>query len=191
MIQAAQQLFVERGYGGTTMADIASRADVAVQTLYFTFHTKAELLSACYDMAVLGDKAPAPPQQQGWYRSMLAARTGPAALGSFAKGNTGIVKRVALLDEVVRAAGHVSEALEIRQRHERLRRQGYGQLVAHLDQTSGLRPGLDHQTATDLLLTFGGPILYRTLVIDYGWRQDRYVDWLADTLVQQLLPDPD
>ena len=30
------------------MTDIAAEAGVAVQTVYFTFHTKAELLQACY-----------------------------------------------------------------------------------------------------------------------------------------------
>jgi AcrR family transcriptional regulator len=38
IIQAAQELRVERGYAGTTMADIAAWANVAVQTLYFSFH---------------------------------------------------------------------------------------------------------------------------------------------------------
>src|SRR5579863_8453646 len=68
MIRAAQELLVERGYAGTTMADIAARADVAVQTLYFSFHTKPELLNACFEAAVFGDDSPAPPPEQGWHR---------------------------------------------------------------------------------------------------------------------------
>jgi AcrR family transcriptional regulator len=44
MLDAAIACFTTSGYAGTTMAQIAEQAGVAVQTLYFTFHTKAELL---------------------------------------------------------------------------------------------------------------------------------------------------
>ena len=40
----------------------------------------------------------------------------------------------------------------------------------------------------DILLTLAGPATYRSLVADYGWPHDRFVDWLAATLSQQLLP---
>ena len=190
MIQSAQELLVERGYAGTTMADIAARANVAVQTLYFSFHTKPELLSACFEAAVFGDDSPAPPPEQGWHRSMLDASTGPAAMRHFAEGNTDIVRRVVGLDEVLRSAVHEPEVLEVKERHEHLRREGYGRVVEHLDQKFGLLSVLDRGTATDLLLSFGSPGPYRTLVIDCGWRHEHFVDWLAGTLVQQLLRDP-
>ena len=44
------------------MAAIAQRAGVAVQTVYFVFHTKAELLSRVIDAAVLGPD-PNPPEE--------------------------------------------------------------------------------------------------------------------------------
>jgi hypothetical protein len=31
------------------------------------------------------------------------------------------------------------------------------------------------------------PEVYRLLVVDRGWSPDRYRDWLASTLTQQLL----
>jgi AcrR family transcriptional regulator len=62
--QAAYALFCERGYTGTTMADIAHTADVAVQTVYFTFHTKRALLSEAYAYAVHAPDDPLPPTEQ-------------------------------------------------------------------------------------------------------------------------------
>ena len=41
---------------------------MAVQTVYFTFHTKSELLSRAYDFAVLGEGDPVPPEQTAWYQ---------------------------------------------------------------------------------------------------------------------------
>ena len=70
--KAASELFAERGYVGTTMADIAAAAGVAVQTVYFVFHTKAEVLDSAYGLAVMGEDDPAVPQYQAWYRQALA-----------------------------------------------------------------------------------------------------------------------
>jgi AcrR family transcriptional regulator len=44
MIRAAYELFSAEGHNATTMGRIAERANVAVQPVYFTFHTKDELL---------------------------------------------------------------------------------------------------------------------------------------------------
>lgn len=187
MIAAAHLVFVERGYGGSRMADIADAAGVAVQTLYFTFHTKAELLQACYDRAVLGDADPLPPQEQPFYVALLKAKSARTALRHFVIGNTAIATRVALLDEVVRAAAHQPEALAVREHSEHLRRLGYGQVVTHLAKTFGLRKGLGIERATDLLLLYGGAAVYRTLVVDYEWPEARFVDWLTETLTNELI----
>ena len=187
MIRAAHAQFVDRGYTGATMADIASAAGVAVQTVYFTFHTKAELLQACYDHAVLGEDDPLPPPQQAWYVALMAARSGRAALRHFVAGNTEIVARVGALDDVVRSALHEPDAVLIRARTEEWRRMGYRGIVDHLADRFGLAAGLDADTATDLLLMYGGTSAYRSLVLDYGWTRERYEKWLHATLVQQLL----
>src|SRR5213595_300848 len=67
IVKAAYTLFCARGYAGTTMAEIAEAAGVAVQTVYFTFHTKSALLSRAYDFAVMGEDEPLPPEQQPWH----------------------------------------------------------------------------------------------------------------------------
>lgn len=190
MIRAAHELFVTHGYTGAKMADIAAAAGVAVQTLYFTFHTKSELLQACYEHAVLGEDDPRPPPEQPWYAQMLRARSARAALRHFTAGNSQIVARVGVLDSVVRSAGHEPEAVAVWQFNEGLRRDGYRAVVEHLESRFGLRAGLDAASATDLLLAFGGSALYRTLVLDYGWPHERYVSWLTQTLTDQLVRPP-
>jgi len=187
MIHAAQRVFIARGYAGARMIDIATEAGVAVQTVYFTFHTKAELLQACYELAVLGEDDPRPPPAQPWHTAMLGARDGRAAIRRFAEGNSAIAARVALLDDVVRSAAHEPDAIQVRDHNEQLRRDGYRRIVGHLAGRFGLPAHLDPEDAVDILLTLAGPATYRALVADYGWPHDRFVDWLATTLSQQLL----
>jgi AcrR family transcriptional regulator len=39
IVAAARDLFVERGYAGTTLADVADAAEVAARTVYLRFGT--------------------------------------------------------------------------------------------------------------------------------------------------------
>lgn len=185
IIAAASAVFAEAGYVGARMADIAERAGVAVQTVYFTFHTKAELLKACFDRAVLGPERLAPPQQAFW-AEMSAAGSGRAAIAAFVSGNTAILQRVAAIDEVAKAAPHEPDAAAVVARSEQLRRDGYADAVAILAERFGLRRGLDLDTATDLLLMYGSSATYLTLR-RYGWDDQRFAAWLIDTLSEGLL----
>jgi len=188
IIRAAHTEFVERGYTGTRMTDVATAAGVAVQTVYFVFHTKPELLAACYDHALLGEDDPKPPPEQPWYAAILAATSADESVAHFVAGNTAICERVAVLDDTVRAAVHEPEATGVHQRSQRLRREGYAVLIAHWRTTFGLRPELTEAKANDLLLMLSGPASYRELVVENGWSTDDYRTWLHSELLALLAP---
>src|SRR5215216_4524401 len=59
ILTAAQQLFLERGYTGTTLTAIAQAAGVVVETIYRAYASKAELFKAVVRAAVAGGAAPA------------------------------------------------------------------------------------------------------------------------------------
>lgn len=187
IVAAAAKLFAERGYAGTRMADIAREAGYAVQTVYFVFHTKPELLQACYTRAVLGDENPRPPQEQPFYAAVMAARSGEELLGHFVRGNAQIQARAAGIEEVAREARHEPEARAVRDYNERLRREGYAQIIGLLDDRFGLRPGLGREDALELTLMYGGAGPFNTLVRDAGWDLDQFVAWLDDVLTWELL----
>lgn len=178
IIAAAYARFCEHGYAGTTMADVAAAAGVAVQTIYFVFHTKAELFAGAYEFAVLGEADPRPPAAQPWY---AAARDEPdphRALALLAGGVAEIVVRAAPLESVVRAtASGDPEAATVWEHHERLRADGYRGMVELLATKAPLAPGVDLATATDLLLLYLGPHPYRGLVVDHGWTRDAWLAW--------------
>src|SRR4051812_14738360 len=54
VLDAAARCFSEHGYAATTMKDVAAEAGVSVQTV-FGQGSKASLLLACVDRAVVGD----------------------------------------------------------------------------------------------------------------------------------------
>ena len=55
MLDAARELFVEQGYGRTTIADVARAAGVSVETVYGAFGNKATLLHRAWDVTIGGD----------------------------------------------------------------------------------------------------------------------------------------
>lgn len=185
--KAAYTLFCERGYAGTTMADIAEAAGVAVQTVYFSFHTKSELLSRAYDFAVLGEDEPMPPEEQPWYARMVAEPNVTKALRHLVEGVGAILRRATPLDTVVRAsAGSDSDTARVRALHERWRAEGYRAMLEFLRAKSALRAGLNPERATQLLLLYLGADVYRVLVHDFGWTHDAWVDWTVATLAGEV-----
>ena len=184
--RAAYALFCERGYTGTTMADVAGAAGVAVQTVYFVFHTKGELLSRAYDLAVLGEDDPLPPEMQPWYAKMTAEPDVTDALRHAVAGIGMILARAMPLDTVVRAAAASDpEAARIRARHEGWRADGYRAMLDVLRTKSALRDGVSPERATQLLLMYVGEV-YRILVHDSGWSHEEWIDWTVTTLSEQV-----
>src|SRR5712664_1978640 len=58
ILDAAQRLFSDRGYGATTMEQIATHAGVATDTVYASFRNKAGVLHRLLDVRVGGDETP-------------------------------------------------------------------------------------------------------------------------------------
>lgn len=188
IIAAATVEFTATGYHGTTMAAIATRAGVAVQTVYFVFHTKAELLSSVVDNAVLGETHPTPPEDSEWFQALLADPNPESALRGFIAGGGAILQRAAWAVEVARFAAPTDiDARRIHDHHERLRRDGYRRFVSVLADAAALRGGLDVEQATDILLIVVGPQTYLAFVNDHGWSHKDTINWLSDNIPQLLL----
>jgi AcrR family transcriptional regulator len=185
--KAAAELFAERGYVGTTMADIAAAAGVAVQTVYFVFHTKAEVLDSAYGLAVMGEDDPAVPQDQEWYRQALAEPDVSIALRLVVHGLSEILRRVAPLDFAVRTAAAADpDASTFLTRNEGMRADGYREMVAFLSHKCPLRENLTETRATDLMLFLASPGAYRALVLERGWTHAEWIAWTSGALAQQL-----
>lgn len=66
ILAAARAVFAERGFRGTTIADIAERAGVALGTVYLYFDSKEEVFAALNDqlMALISEALAEAPEQR-------------------------------------------------------------------------------------------------------------------------------
>ena len=55
VVEAAHDLFLDRGYGSVTIQEIARQAGVSTQMIYAAFGSKAGILSQAVDQAIVGD----------------------------------------------------------------------------------------------------------------------------------------
>jgi AcrR family transcriptional regulator len=190
MLTSARELFVTEGYAATTMDRIAEDAGVAVQTLYYTFRTKGQLLCEVVDVTAAGEEDPVPVARRAWTQDMLTATSGQRVLALGVEHGTDIFERAAPLWPAVTAATADPRVERWWQGVATKRRAGQGRMVARLDELGALRSGLDSRRATDLLVVLFGHDVFRGLVLDAGWSVSAYKAWLLPTLVQQLLKQP-
>jgi len=186
MLQAAYRLFCQGGYVSTTMESIAREAGVAVQTVYFTFHNKTAILKEVFDTAVLGDEAPVPPQARPWFAEMEREPDALRALRILVDNASEILRRVAPLQAVMVAASGDPVAVEVYQRGERLRREGYGRIIRILGQKHGLRARLSPGRAVDVLFVMLSPELFHAMA-GCGWSFAEWKNWITDLLGRELL----
>lgn len=187
IVKAAYRLFCAQGYAGTTMAQIAEAAGVAVQTVYFTFHTKPALLSRAYDFAVMGEEDPEIPERQAWYQAMTAEPDATQALRHFVTGVGEITRRVTPLSIAAQvAADGDPDTARVIDVHDGMQADAYREVVQLLTAKARLRAGLSLDRGTDLLLLYAGTDLYHFLVERRGWSHDEFLDWTVVTLADQL-----
>lgn len=189
MVTAAYELFCTRGYQATTMAEIAAQAQVAVQTLYFTFSTKSALLQEAFGHAVLGPE-PLPPHLQPWFGRMRRAPDLRRGIAQAVSGSIVIFERVAPLITAVRAAATDPDVAAIFAHQEQLRRVGYTNILGVLVGKGPLRAGLSSSQATDVMFVLLSPDMYRAFVAGCGWTSDRYQTWVTTALLRELFGEP-
>jgi AcrR family transcriptional regulator len=195
IVDHAYRLFVGQGYAATTMPAVAAAAGVAVQTVYFTFGTKGDLLQAVFERAVLGPEA-VPPHLMPWWPSADDGYGIEDAVRRLVDGTVELLTRAAPLVWTVLGDETAREGYE---RNERLRQLGYSDLVSVLTGKHPLRAGLTPTRARDLLLVLTGPQLFVQYTRDLGWATAEIADWATGAVLEQVfgvnispaLPDVD
>lgn len=187
VVDAARTLFLERGYAATTIAAISQHSDVPSPTVYRLFASKLGILKALLDTSIAGDDQPLAVQERPAVTKQFASPDPHQMLAGLAGITTAINQRSNDVYRVlVSAADSDPEAANLLEdiRHQRDR--GQGQIVRTLTRTRALKAGLHERDAADVVHALMSPEVYRLLVVDRRWKPERYQQWLAATLAQQL-----
>ena len=187
VVAAARTLFVERGYAATTIEAISTLADVPSATVYRLFASKLGILKALLDTSIAGDDEALTVQERPDVASLFTEPDPVRMLTGLAGVTTAINQRTNDVYRVlVSAAGSDPAATLLLDEIQQQRDRGQGQIVQVLARGGSLRSGLRARDATDVVHALMSPEVYRLLVVDRSWPPERYEQWLATTLVQQL-----
>jgi AcrR family transcriptional regulator len=196
LLRAAEEEFTERGYTAATVAKIAARAGVTVQTLYLAWGSKRALLRAYMEAALAGDdETPYPQARPDMIAEVLkgALEDPHAIVGQISVLYRQIAERAALGWQLYRdAAASDSEIATDWQALQALRHETFTTLINRLPARS-LRTGLSRAAATDTAWAIASPDTYDMLVRTRGYTLDQYQKWVTSSLTTLLLrpaPDP-
>lgn len=191
IVHAAATLFIERGYGATSIDAIAEAAGVSRKTVFTSVGGKLETLKLALDWAIAGDDEPVPVLERPHVQAALAEQDARRILREFATSILDVMERTAALVRVLESAAGLDADLQALNDDLRAQRQhGMSFLADLLDDRGALRSDLTVREAADVLwlLNDSGP--YHRLVLEQGWSAERYEAWLADSLLV-LLISPD
>jgi AcrR family transcriptional regulator len=190
ILAAALELFVRDGYGATNLQDVAGKASVAVQTIYFVFGNKRALLKELVDATIAGDDQPVATMDRPWYVAALAAATAQDMLRAHVAGTTTVLARVApILKMLEAAAASDPEVSALWPQDGDPRFVVQERAAAALVTKPGARTDIPVEDAADLLYGLLSPELYLLFVHERGWPRERWERWTGQTLRAQLCSD--
>ena len=190
VVEAASRLFVRDGYLATTIEHVAEDAGVAVQTVYYVFGTKQNLLAAVLDASVAGDIEPVPVLQRDWVEALRAEQDATAAVERLVEATVATVARAMPIYEVVRRAAADPDVSALLEQARSGRRADQRALIEILSRSGHLHPRVDAATAADVLYGLINEEVLQLFTVDCEWDVGRFREWATSLMLQQLIcPD--
>ena len=186
VVAAARDLFLDKGYGATTLNEIARVAGVSVQTVYAQFGNKPAIVKQVLDEAIAGDDEPVAIVDRPEVAAQVAEPDPHVRIRMHARFVTERMHRWEPVDRMLRSAADVDPAIR-----EQVAAEETGRLVG-MRQMAEIYRGRDElavplEVAAQRVAALMSPELYRRTVLDHGWTEDEYADWLGDVLAASVL----
>jgi AcrR family transcriptional regulator len=188
IVQAAKELFEQRGWTGTTIRAVAEGAAVSPKTVEALFGTKGALLQAAVDYAIRGDLGPLPIRRRESVALMEAAADASTMLELHAHHVRTINQRSARIAWAVEHAAAADPAVAgLWRQMNQNRAFGVRWATETLLKKRGRRRGLTRQqveAAIWVALDWG---TYRTLTEHAGLTPQEFETWLRRYYAATLL----
>jgi len=188
VIAAARGLFIENGYAATTVADIARRAGVAVDTVYSAVGRKPALLREVVETAISGTDHAIPAEERDYVQRLRQGKTAGEKITIYTHALAGIHPRLAPVYLALRDAGSTDPDCatlwaEISQR----RAANMRRFIEDLAGTGELRTDQPAEELADVVWSMNGPEYWILLVAERRWTPQQFAEWLADAWSRLLL----
>ena len=191
ILSAATQLFSEHGYARTTMQAIADEAGVAVQTVYFVFHTKGELLRQLLMTAGGRPNDPTETMERDWVDEAMTDLDGRRTIALMVEHGNDIYTRIAPVWAAIAQGASVEP--EVAAQWDSIveqRRLGIHRFVESIAGRGQLRDDLTVDRAADIIFGLQRPESLAVFVGERGWPLAEYKEWSYRMLCELLLSCP-
>ena len=185
IIRAAHDLFLVNGYERTTIAEIATRAGVAVETVYAAFRNKRTLLRQVWFVSFRGDEEDVRLLDRPQIREVLAEPDLATRLRAHAAVMTPVFRRMTPLLLTLRAAaGEPAAAAMLAEFDERCL--DAAETYARAAAATGQLATSESECRDVLWSTLDGALWHR-LVAERGWTDERFAAWLGQSWISSLV----
>ena len=185
-MRAARDLFIEKGFGRTTIADVARSAGVSAETIYAAFGNKATLLHRAWDITVGGDDEDIVFHERPEVMRIRGERDLAKRFMLHAAFSTTTAQRIAPFQLMVQsAAGADPAAAKMLEEMGRQRLAGMSVMAAEAAETGQL--AVSEEECRDLIWAMTDGVLWHRLVNERGWTNEQFADWLGRMWVQLLV----
>ncbi len=181
ILDAGLELFSERGYPVTSVAQIAAAAGVSTETIYTSVGSKRGIIDALLEQVDSErpiERARAAVVERGG-TPMVALEVFAETAGNFWAAHSKLV-------EVLRKGVGDPEIGGAWFERESGRRALFADAVSHWPPGT-LRDGLDPERAADIAWVLTAEESYGRLVQRRGWSLEDYIAWTTATLIEQIL----
>jgi AcrR family transcriptional regulator len=188
VLEAARALFAEHGYAGTSIAAIAARAGVAVDTVYAAAGRKPALLRELVETSLSGTDHAVPAELRDYVLRLRAAPSARRKIEIYAAAVSEIGIRLAPIHRALAEASVADrDCAALRTEIDARRANNMRLLAADLRATGQLRPDLTDDEVADIVWSMNAPEYRALLVGARGWSAERFGTWLADAWTRLLL----
>ena len=188
IVSAATRLFVEDGYGSTTINAVAEAAGVSRKTVFTAVGGKLDLLKLTLDWSVAGDDQAVALSDRAAIRKLVDLPEPRGVLSGLVALLVAIGARVASLYVALEVAGSMDPAArDLVEESQRRRLDDAHKVVRRLRDLDALTTHITYQEAVDVVWLAMDPAIFDRLVRVRGWTASRFEEWLVDTLCRQLL----
>jgi AcrR family transcriptional regulator len=188
VLEAARELFTEHGYAGTSIAAIARRAGVAVDTVYAAAGRKPALLRELVETSLSGTDQAVPAEQRDYVVRVRAAPSAREKIAIYAAAVSAIGIRMAPVHRALAEASVTDrDCAALRAEIDARRVNNMRLLAADLRATGELRSDLTDNEVADIVWSMNAAEYRALLVGQRGWSAERFASWLADAWTRLLL----